>query len=92
TSLQIIQAGIDSGEIGSRGPLARLYPRSFAELFLSTIDFYLRDESKGFERTDAYIEKTSTLAFDLIGSSAIDSAVDLVRFLTQRTDIPSPRP
>ena len=81
---ETLQFGQDRGEVASRGPLSRVYPTAFTELFLTGIDFYLRDESPGFERTDAYVEKATVLAFDLIGNSAIESAVDLVRFVTQR--------
>ncbi len=80
-----LQHGVDSGEIASRGPLNRVYAPTFTELFLSAIDFHVRDESPGFERTDAYVEKTTLLAFDLLSRSAIESAIDLVRFVTQRS-------
>ena len=45
------------------------------------IDQYLKDESDEFERTDAFIEKTVTLAFDLFRAQVLDSAADLLRFL-----------
>jgi ubiquinone biosynthesis protein COQ9 len=45
------------------------------------IAFLLKDESKRFERTDAFIEKTVAFAFDVIRTQAIDSAFDLARFL-----------
>ena len=68
------------GEIASYGQGSRVYAQVFALHFLSVIDFWLRDESPGFERTDAFIEKTVRLATDLIGRGPIDSAVDLARF------------
>jgi hypothetical protein len=44
------------------------------------------DDSKGFERTDAFVEKSAAVAFDLIRTQALDSAVDLARFLLPRRD------
>ncbi len=86
-ALDVLREGKERSEIPERGPLNRAYPAALSNVFLTAIDFWLKDESTGFERTDAYVEKSFTLAFDLIGSSAIDSAVDLVRFLTQRSRV-----
>jgi hypothetical protein len=47
----------------------------------SVLEYFLKDESQGFERTDAFIEKTVEFAFDLLRTQAIDSAADLARFL-----------
>ena len=47
----------------------------------SVIDYFVKDTSRGFERTDAYIEKSTALAFDVMQTQAIDSAFDLLRFL-----------
>ncbi len=82
---RIIATGVDRGELPCRGKVAHTYPGAMFLHFLSAIDFNLRDDSQGFERTDAYIEKSVKLGFDLIGTSALDSAVDLVRFLSGRT-------
>lgn len=78
---KVIDQGVTSGEIASRGKLINLYPDALFTAFRSLIDFNLKDESPRFERTDAYIEKSVHLAFELIRTQAIDSAVDLVRFL-----------
>jgi hypothetical protein len=45
--------------------------------------FWRDDESAGFEKTDAAIEKSVNLAFDLIGKGAVDSAFDFAKFLYQ---------
>ncbi len=50
--------------------------------FRSVLKYYLEDESDGFEKTDAYIEKTVRLVFDLTDTSVPDSALDLFRFLS----------
>ena len=78
---QIVDRGMETGEIADRRGLDSLYPGILYIHLRWVLDHYLNDESEGFERTDAFIEKTVTLAFDLFRSQAIDSAADLVRFL-----------
>jgi hypothetical protein len=45
--------------------------------------FWKDDTSAGFEKTDAAIEKSVNLAFDLIGKGAVDSIFDFAKFLYQ---------
>ena len=45
--------------------------------------FWKDDESPGFEKTDAAVEKSVNLAFDLIGKGAVDSFIDFAKFLYQ---------
>ncbi|MEM6885155.1 MAG: hypothetical protein AAF571_08985 [Verrucomicrobiota bacterium] len=81
----ILKHGRQSGEVAERGRLDSLVPEGLYMAFRSAIEYNLHDESDAFERTDAYVEKSTTLAFDLIRTQAVDSAFDLARFL-----IPSP--
>ena len=78
---RLLDHGRSSGEIVPRGPLSRLYPQAAYRLFRSVIDFHLRDSSPRYERTDAFIEKSTTVLFDLIGKQVLDSGFDLLRFL-----------
>ena len=78
---RLIDRGTESGEIAERRGLSTLYPGILYVHLRWVIDQWLKDESKEFERTDAFIEKTVTLAFDLFRSQALDSAADLIRFL-----------
>jgi hypothetical protein len=68
-------------EIAERGRLSALYPEALYLHLRGAIDFNLRDESRGYERTDAFIEKTVAVAFDLLRTQVFDSALDLARFL-----------
>ncbi|MGA7215094.1 MAG: TetR family transcriptional regulator C-terminal domain-containing protein [Terrimicrobiaceae bacterium] len=81
---RIVGKGVESGEIADRGRLTPLYPEALCLHLRAVIDFYLRDDSKGFERTDAFVEKSAAVAFDAIRTQALDSAVDLARFLLPR--------
>ena len=80
-SERIIDHGKKTGEIANRGKLLPLYKEGFYLLFRGLIDFNLRDKSTGFERSDAYWEKSVKLCFDLMKTQAIDSAFDLAKFL-----------
>jgi hypothetical protein len=78
---RVVHRGQETGEIADRRGLVRAYPRVLYVHLRAALDFYCRDESEGFERTDAFLEKTVKLAFDVIGTQAVDSALDLARFL-----------
>jgi hypothetical protein len=78
---QLVERGIETGEIADRCGISCLYPGILYIHLRLVVAHYLKDESEGFERTDAFIEKTVALAFDLFQSQAIDSAADLLRFL-----------
>jgi hypothetical protein len=77
----LIHHGMDQGEIAHRGALGNLYPEVLYIHWRSVLEYFLKDDSEGFERTDAFIEKTVEFAFDLLRTQAIDSAADLARFL-----------
>ena len=47
------------------------------------LKFWKDDSSADFEKTDAAVEKSVNLAFDLIGKGAVDSVVDFAKFLYQ---------
>ncbi|MEM7603224.1 MAG: hypothetical protein AAF357_17665 [Verrucomicrobiota bacterium] len=86
---RILDSGRENGEVACRGSLTKAYPLGLFGHLLSVIEFNLEDTSHGFERTDAYIEKSVRLAFDVIGTQAVDSAFDLFRFLSGRSWGPS---
>ena len=78
--LDLLAQGKESNEIASR-PLAEYYDRGFWVQFLVLNRFWLEDDSKGFEKTDEAVEKSVNFVFDLIGKGAVDSFLDLARFL-----------
>ena len=61
--------------------MGNVYPEVLYIHWRSVLEYFLKDESTRFERTDAFIEKTVELAFDLLRTQAVDSAADLIRFL-----------
>ncbi len=79
----IINEGIKNGEIAKRPYLDKRYPQIFWTHFALMLLYWKEDESASFEKTDAYIEKSVRLAFDLIGKGVIDSALDFAKFIYQ---------
>lgn len=49
--------------------------------FLSILDFWKKDQSPGFEKTDLYIEKSIDTGFDIVNNPIIDKFFDLGKFL-----------
>jgi AcrR family transcriptional regulator len=79
----IINEGIKNGEIANRPYLDKRYPQLFWAHFALMLLYWKDDESASFEKTDAYVEKSVRLAFDLIGKGVVDSALDFARFIYQ---------
>jgi hypothetical protein len=77
----LMMHGRQQGEIVARGPISAAYPRALRLLLRSVVAFNLRDDSPQFERTDAFIEKSVAVLFDLMGRQVLDSGFDLFRFL-----------
>ena len=79
----ILNEGKAKGEIANRPIIDKRYPKLFW-LHMGFMLFFWRDDSSpGFEKTDAAIEKSVNLAFDLIGKGAVDTAIDFAKFLYQ---------
>jgi len=80
----LINEGKSSGEVMDR-PFASQYVQAFWIQFLFVAHFWVRDESEGFAKTDAAIEKSVNLAFDLIGNGPIDRIIDFAKFFLQNS-------
>lgn len=80
---ELLANGKTSGEIASRPYLDKGYPQLFWLHMGFILLFWVKDTSPNFEQTDAAVEKSVNLAFDLIGKGAVDSAVDFIKFIYQ---------
>ena len=79
----IVNEGKETEEIAERPYLTDKYQEAMWLQVMFVFRFWLKDDSPAFEKTDAAIEKSVNLAFDLMGRSAIDSFVDFAKFLFQ---------
>jgi AcrR family transcriptional regulator len=78
-----LNEGKGNGEVATRPILDKRYPQLFWLHMGFILLFWKDDDSAGFEKTDAAVEKSVNLAFDLIGKGAVDSAIDFAKFLYQ---------
>lgn len=78
-----LSLGKDRGEVAARPIIDKRYPKLFWLHMGFILLFWKNDNSAGFEQTDAAVEKSVNLAFDLLGKGAVDSAIDFGKFLYQ---------
>lgn len=81
---ELIQEGINTGEIADRKKLNELYAKGLFEQLRFLIDYYCKDSSDQFQDTDALIEKSVRFFADSARSGVLDSALDLARFMLRR--------
>ena len=80
----VIAQGISEGSIADRKKFSEKYPELIFEQLRGLIEFHRKDESEGFQDTDAFIEKSVRFGSDMARSGSLDSAFDLGRFLLRR--------
>ncbi|NOT76163.1 MAG: TetR/AcrR family transcriptional regulator [Cyclobacteriaceae bacterium] len=81
----VLNEGKQNGEIAKRPLFDSRYDALFWMHLIFILQFWTRDNSVGFEKTDAAIEKSVNLAFDLIGNGILDNALDFGKFLYQNS-------
>jgi len=82
-SVQILQEGIETGELADRKLFANRYKDALWIQFGFVLNFWVNDESKGFEKTDEAIEKGVNVTFDLFQRSPVDNLLDYGKFLVK---------
>lgn len=80
---EIILEGKETEEIANRPLITERYDEALWLQVWFVFQFWLKDTSSSFEKTDAAIEKSVNLAFDLMGKSALDTFIDFAKFLYQ---------
>jgi hypothetical protein len=80
----IQETGIETIDLGQekmeKFKNQRISDLAWAQL-LFTVNFWIEDDSAGFEKTDVFIEKSITTGFALLDSSTIHKVFDLGKFL-----------
>lgn len=79
----VLKTGKANGEIANRPYMEKTYPELFWMHMGFIVLFWKEDNSAGFQNTDAAIEKSVNLAFDLIEKGAVDTAFDFAKFMYQ---------
>lgn len=80
---KLVDEGLATQEIAKRPFITDKYKYFLWYQPISILKFWVKDESKNFENTDALIEKTVNFSFDLMISNGLDSFFDLAKFHIQ---------
>ncbi len=80
---EIINEGLESGELEDRKFFSKRYKDALWIQYGFILNFWINDDSKGFEKTDEAIEKGIQVTFDLFQRSPIDNLFEYGKFLSQ---------
>ncbi|WP_316761256.1 TetR family transcriptional regulator C-terminal domain-containing protein [Pedobacter aquatilis] len=80
---EIINDGLESGELAERKFLSKRYKDALWIQFAFILNFWVNDDSDGFEKTDEAIEKGINVTFDLFQHSPIDNLFEYGKFLSR---------
>lgn len=80
---QVINEGLETGELADRKFFAKRYKDALWLQYAFILNFWMDDDSNGFEKTDEAIEKGIQVTFDLFQRSPIDNLFEYGKFLSQ---------
>jgi hypothetical protein len=80
---QIINEGLETGELAERKFFSKRYKDALWIQYAFILNFWLDDDSEGFEKTDEAIERGIQVTFDLFQRSPIDNLFEYGKFLSQ---------
>jgi len=79
----LIHEGLETGELADRKFLTKRYKDALWIQFAFIINFWINDDSAGFEKTDEAIEKGINVTFDLFQRSPLDNLFEYGKFLSR---------
>ncbi len=77
---ELIEEGNEEKSRFTTNPVELFSEATWAQLLL-LMKFWMSDSSKGFEKTDALIEKSVNVVFEVFDSTRLDTILDLGKFL-----------
>ncbi len=80
---EFVSEGIATNEISARPFLSDRYGDLLWGQAMLVLRFWVKDDSKSFQNTDAMIEKAVNTSFALMGETFLDSLFDLGKFAVQ---------
>ncbi len=78
-----IREGLDKGELADRKFFTKRYKDALWVQFGVILNFWVNDNSTGFEKTDEAIERGINLTFDLFERSTLDNLIDYGKFFAR---------
>lgn len=83
----LINEGLSSGELAERKFISKRYKDALWLQFAFILNFWIKDDSKDFEKTDEAIEKGINVTFDLFQHSPLDNLIEYGKFISRNFDI-----
>jgi hypothetical protein len=83
----LIMEGIESNELSDRKFFTNRYKDALWVQMVFVLNFWINDNSAGFEKTDEAIEKGINVTFDLFQRSPIDNLFEYGKFLAKNGGI-----
>ena len=80
---EVINQGIKTEEIATRPLVVEKYNEVLWGQFLYIVRVWINDESSDFQISDAIVEKTSALLFELMKKGPVDLLIDFLKFAYQ---------
>jgi len=80
---EVINDGLESGELAERKFFSKRYKDALWIQFAFIVNFWIQDDSTGFEKTDEAIEKGINVTFDLFQRSPLDNLFEYGKFLSR---------
>jgi len=77
---ELIEEGNDDKSRFTTNPVELFSEATWAQLLL-LMNFWFKDTSKSFEKTDALIEKSVNVVFEVFDNTRLDTILDLGKFL-----------
>jgi hypothetical protein len=84
---EILKEGLESSELSDRKFFSKRYKDALWVQFVFVLNFWVNDNSAGFEKTDEAIEKGVNVTFDLFQRSPIDNLFEYGKFLVKNGGI-----
>jgi hypothetical protein len=78
---ELIAMAKETEEISTRAVIENYYEQAFTLHFIFLLNFWSSDTSENFQDTDAAVEKSTNLLFDLLQRNAGDATADFAKFL-----------
>jgi hypothetical protein len=79
----LVNEGLETGELADRKFLTKRYKDALWIQFAFIVNFWINDDSAGFEKTDEAIEKGINVTFDLFQRSPLDNLFEYGKFLSR---------
>ncbi len=77
----LINLGLETGEVEERTFVTEKYHEALWAQFLFILNFWKKDSSEDFQKTDEAIERSVNLSLDLMARGPLDSILEFGQFL-----------